>query len=617
MSHQQRPIVRDIDLVFDGINLRAFTKLDASGNEVKYIGGTASSTAKDLYESIIGPECQVKMLNKLRGLASQMSQQNSGLTAWLNHSYKIPEDTLGAFTNASLATRSDNGEDFIDLDIECRVTESNPRALAAWQQIQDGIRHGWSIGAYFLDAHFASDDPDSPDYWTLLIDDIDLLEISLVGIPANQRAWCRSGEDLKAKAVATAEEIVREAKTNPKAVAQRFGVRETRVERATAESRLMRSLALRTLVQEAPPVVDEQLESEPVADAASTAPIVPQSLEAGCGLVIPAELAAETTLKICDGDACTRTDCELHPMAAGTLASGLPDNDVVEALRAANVSDELIEAVNVLARAAQMQHVIAKRDGTDVTSASKISEAISFCAKGVGHGLCIRSAKHIGQAIDCLGAAIGNVVDQPGPTGDADPDELSAQVEKLEPKAGDIIVIKTTTDQLRGLSESFDASVKELAERQIGVIFLSEDIVLSIDNELATKAIELVSITDRHATLSAEVTAAEARLAETDDLIVKAEEEWRRAVARHEELTAALAALDERKAELAEIEARIAAAKNERLGRKNPTVNEMLTSNSESEVRPEHYQRTAGEQLAAIGRMVTGDGKATARDLAT
>ena len=198
---------RDLDFVFVGIGLKAFTK-SVDGREAMYIGGVASSTAKDLYGDIITPKGQQAMLAKLRGVPVK-DQSSRGLTAWLNHSYEIPEDTLGVIETASLNQRAGDTGDVVELEIEVRVTEENPRAIAAWKQVQDGIRHGWSIGAYFLDVDWAN--PDDPDDYSFQVNDVDLLEISLVGIPANQESWSKGVAQAKERAVRAAERIAKSA----------------------------------------------------------------------------------------------------------------------------------------------------------------------------------------------------------------------------------------------------------------------------------------------------------------------------------------------------------------------------------------------------------------------
>ena len=198
---------RDLDFVFDGVGLKAITK-SVDGKDAMYIAGVASSTAKDLYGDIITPKGQQSMLAKLRGVPVK-DQSSRGLTAWLNHSYEIPEDTLGVIESASLNQRAGDAGDLVELEIEVRVTEENPRAIAAWKQVQDGIRHGWSIGAYFLDVDWAN--PDDPDDWGFQVNDVDLLEISLVGIPANQESWSKGVAQAKERAVRAAERIAKSA----------------------------------------------------------------------------------------------------------------------------------------------------------------------------------------------------------------------------------------------------------------------------------------------------------------------------------------------------------------------------------------------------------------------
>ncbi len=213
MPSQSAP---QFELAFPATEMRAFSRLDADGKERHYIRGTASSTLKDLKGSVISAKAQVQMLEKLRDLASRMASENSGMTAWLSHNYLIPEDCLGAFTDASLTTRDEGDESYIDLDIECRLVDfaSNPRAEAAYKQIKDGIRHGWSIGAYFTDIEWLSDDPKSDDFYVYKVNALDLLEISLVGIPANQRAWVRDAASAKEYAVKRAEMIATDSRSS-------------------------------------------------------------------------------------------------------------------------------------------------------------------------------------------------------------------------------------------------------------------------------------------------------------------------------------------------------------------------------------------------------------------
>lgn len=162
--------------------VQAITVKSATAGEPdeKWVVGIASSSVTDRYGDDIDVVAQARMVD-----------QAKGLTMWLNHSYKIPEDILGVCPEAHL--ESGNDPQFgpcIDLHIKMRVYEDNPRALAAWRAVNSGVKLGFSIGAIFTDFDFKNED----DWWdwTVVVHDLDLLEISLVGIPANPRAYTKA-----------------------------------------------------------------------------------------------------------------------------------------------------------------------------------------------------------------------------------------------------------------------------------------------------------------------------------------------------------------------------------------------------------------------------------------
>lgn len=725
MDPKQRMIRRDFDLVFDGVGLKAYTKT-IDDKEVKFLGGTASSTVQDLYGDIIGPEGQVKMLAKLTALAEQMKGENSGLTGWLNHSYKIPEDTLGAFTGAALTTRAgdgiadEKGVEYIDLDIELRVTETNPRAIAAWEQVKDGMRHGWSIGAIFTDAEWLSDDPDSPDYWSLYVTDINLLEISLVGIPANQRAWCKSQDDLKARAVKIAEDIVREAHavkmianvvnkgTVPPRdpVAQRGMVLKslvhldgevadttstspitgTRTAEATqlelvtngeenvtpessvtteqpkgtepeaelsVEERLATALSeiasksadeLRAIGREASITTLKELQAK-VGDAdgnatrlalqvainALEAPIVevdPRSLV----LTVPEDIDVaafaeewKTALASAPVSFVRLTGAE-GEVANIVIARGTDATDMkaIAKLMLGATEDQITElsaqlveraesgnavfgddakmlllqaagSLDVLSAALKAYEGLAKLEADgDGPDGAKIAQMVGHVASAVGHGVCVRSAKHLAEALKCLSAAVGNDVPQPGPEGDVSTDEsLSAQLAKLEPKAGDVIVVRCNFQNV--IAADLLKQVRELVPEGVNVCLLDESLALSIDNDLAAKAQELDA-------KQQELTTAETSLTEKQSQLTDLEQKTTEAQTHFDEL-----------------QARIADAAETRLGRKSVGIDfeSRLADKSNSEVKPEHYQVNATAQREKLANTMSGDAKATTgRDIA-
>lgn len=148
----------------------------ADGSEQLFIEGCASSTVIDRCGDRISLACQQKFL-----------EQCKSLTIFLNHSYDVPEDVMGTCEESYLkqATDAEQGE-CTELWIRCKVAMTNPRAVEAARHITAGVRLGFSVGGRILDYEFA-DLPDGD--WVFVITDMALWEISVVGIPANQRAY--------------------------------------------------------------------------------------------------------------------------------------------------------------------------------------------------------------------------------------------------------------------------------------------------------------------------------------------------------------------------------------------------------------------------------------------
>lgn len=154
--------------------LRAYEVKSADGTMKKRFKTTASSTIKDL----AGDEIQYPAIEKMAAKA------RDNMTIFLNHSYNVPEDVLGSCEDAQVYKRGVDaeGNDIIDLDFDIAVNEVNERAVKAWESINNGVKLGTSIGAIVRHATKKKGGG-------LLIDDVDLLEASLVGIPANPRSW--------------------------------------------------------------------------------------------------------------------------------------------------------------------------------------------------------------------------------------------------------------------------------------------------------------------------------------------------------------------------------------------------------------------------------------------
>jgi HK97 family phage prohead protease len=140
----------------------------ASGGNKPIIFGTASNDAEDLSGDIMH-------LSSLRQLREAFA---GGLACFLDHSYRAAEDTFGMTRSAEIVKRGNRH----DLDVQIELNEVNPRAVQVFQQIENGIKHGLSIGVLVRDAAYESRGGKK----VLVIKDVRALELSVVSIPAAQ-----------------------------------------------------------------------------------------------------------------------------------------------------------------------------------------------------------------------------------------------------------------------------------------------------------------------------------------------------------------------------------------------------------------------------------------------
>lgn len=165
--------------IFTGA-LKAFTKDDGR----KYLSCTASSNIEDLHGDTITAEC-------VQSMAPQAKRKS--MTIFLNHSYDVPEDVFGSTVDASIVQRATekDGTPIYDLDLEIALNEANPRAIETYAAIKDQeVKLGVSIGANIEDFEFK--DKDAGWWGGLIINAVNLLEASIVGIPANPRSWVQN-----------------------------------------------------------------------------------------------------------------------------------------------------------------------------------------------------------------------------------------------------------------------------------------------------------------------------------------------------------------------------------------------------------------------------------------
>ena len=147
--------------IFSGA-LKAYETNDGK----KSLRTTASSTIKDLSGD--------RMTDKA---IQAMAASAQGMTIFLNHSYNVPEDVFGTVKGVEVVERGE----YRDLDFDIELAEGSDRAEKTYKYIKNGTKLGTSIGAVIKDGH-----KDGDGY---VFDDVNLLEASIVAIPANPRSW--------------------------------------------------------------------------------------------------------------------------------------------------------------------------------------------------------------------------------------------------------------------------------------------------------------------------------------------------------------------------------------------------------------------------------------------
>lgn len=161
------------------------TMIASRGEDGKFrIEGVASSTVRDAH----GDQLTKRALQK-------MAESAKGLTIFLNHEYRVPEDIFGTVERVKLERSGDvdpiTKEDIYDLRFGIVVQKKNPRAVQAFESMEAGpdkdpTQLGLSIGAMIPDGGATFDKSKGGRY---IVDDVDLVETSLVSLPANPRSW--------------------------------------------------------------------------------------------------------------------------------------------------------------------------------------------------------------------------------------------------------------------------------------------------------------------------------------------------------------------------------------------------------------------------------------------
>lgn len=166
----------------DEIRFKMFTgllKAYEDDNGAKIIRGVASSTIEDHNGDEI----------KRTAIDDMVAAANDNMTIFLNHEYKVPEDVAGSVRNAhaALAGMGETGEIW-DMNYDVAVDESNPRAVQTYKSIKNGVKLGLSIGAKIPPGGAVINKKTG----RAIFNHLELLETSIVGLPANPRSWISS-----------------------------------------------------------------------------------------------------------------------------------------------------------------------------------------------------------------------------------------------------------------------------------------------------------------------------------------------------------------------------------------------------------------------------------------
>lgn len=194
-TQSQSPSAEPFFKIFTGA-LKSSTT--ASGK--RRVRCTASSNIQDLHGDLITEECVQDMA---------IQAKSKAMNIFLNHSYDVPEDVFGHTADAQVALR----DQFADMDLDILLNEPNPRAVATYDAIHgtdgtDGVTLGVSIGANIEEWEYL--DEKKGFAGGLKIKKVNLLEASIVGIPANPRSWVQNGVIAIAKSAGMKESEAKE-----------------------------------------------------------------------------------------------------------------------------------------------------------------------------------------------------------------------------------------------------------------------------------------------------------------------------------------------------------------------------------------------------------------------
>ncbi|MBC5805635.1 MAG: HK97 family phage prohead protease [Candidatus Eremiobacter antarcticus] len=385
--------------------VRVLAKDSTSGKDELYLEAPASSNVVDRMGDRIMLSAQ-----------KQMESAARGMTIFLNHEYDVPEDVAGSCDESYLRAAADEADGIFDLWVKTKINQQNPRAVKTWELIEAGAKLGYSIGGALLEYEFVQDDEkrNARAGWMPPADitGIDLYEISIVGIPANQRAII--------------DDVV-------KGLSLKTGLSRPET-KAQLKQREIQKKLLEQGITFAPEAGDDKSIAEIAADA-------------------DAEKQKADKEKADDKNFAGEQDMPEDRKA-------VEDGSAVVEVAAADDADKdaaaKLEADAAAARNVQETSAVAtKAPGDELAepTVKKLYKCMKSLSKAMDHGTCATADKHVKSANDVLLSLI--------PAGYADPEP------DQDDKSADDITIKLCADtselqaQLKTLQEQLDALKSE------------------------------------------------------------------------------------------------------------------------------------------------------------
>ena len=161
-----------------------WSESELKGNKEYFVEGFVSTTDVDDFNEIVTENAQNKIVSEIKGKVITM---DIGHSEWIadsgsQHANKKPASNLIPVAKVVEAERRDNGT-----FIKAKLNPHSPKFKEIWGSIKDGFLHSFSIAFHPLKAITK----EISGKIMRFIDDLNLLNITITGVPVNSNATLR------------------------------------------------------------------------------------------------------------------------------------------------------------------------------------------------------------------------------------------------------------------------------------------------------------------------------------------------------------------------------------------------------------------------------------------